>query len=158
MRFFFVDRVDELRPGERIRGVKNVTYNEDFLEDHFPDNPIYPGTLIVEALAQLGGFLVECTFNTSEETPRRAVLAQIEKAKFYEPVTPGDQLQLQCEIVSTLEGAAQIKGEAGINGKRAASVTLLFVLWKVDSEKVHRQRRDLYRLWTQKLKLDFPIR
>ena len=158
MRFFFVDRVDELKPGESIRGIKNITYNEDFLEDHFPDNPIYPGTLIVEALAQIAGFLVECTFDVGTDAPRRAVLAQIEKAKFYGPVRPGDQVQLHCEMESTLEGAAQIKAEARVAGKRVASVTLLFVLWKVDSEKVHRQRRELYRIWTQNLKLDFPIR
>src|ERR1700752_3883541 len=108
MRFFFIDRVEEIKPGERAVGIKNITYNEDFLEDHFPDHPVYPGTLVIEALAQLGGFLVECTFNTESENLRRAVLAQVEKAKFYDPITPGDQLILRCEIASTLEGAAQV--------------------------------------------------
>lgn len=158
MRFFFVDRVDEIKPGERAVGIKNVTYNEDFLEDHFPDNPVYPGTLIVEALAQLGGFLVECSFNTSDQNVRRALLAQIEKAKFYEPVRPGDQLHLTCELTSTLEGAAQIKADARVSEKRCVAAVLTYVLWSIDSESIHRQRRDLYKQWTRHLKLDFPLR
>ncbi len=158
MRFFFVDRVDEIKPGESARGTKNITVNEDFLEDHFPDHPIYPGNLIVEALAQLGGFLVETSFNQSDDNLRRAVLAQVDRARFYEPATPGDQVELLCELSSTLEGAAQVKGEARINGKRTASAILTFVLWKVDSVRVHQQRRALYSQWTRHLKLDFPIR
>jgi 3-hydroxyacyl-[acyl-carrier-protein] dehydratase len=159
MRFFFVDRVDQIEPGKYVTGIKNITYNEDFLEDHFPDHPLYPGTLAVEALAQIGGFLVECTFNHASQDPlRRAVLAQVEKAKFYDPITPGDQLLLRCEMLSTLEGAAQIKAEARIKEQTAVTAVLTFVLWSVKSEKVHEQRRKLYRQWTQHLKLNFPIR
>jgi 3-hydroxyacyl-[acyl-carrier-protein] dehydratase len=158
MRFFFIDRVDEIKPGERAVGIKNITYNEDFLEDHFPDLPVYPGTLLIEAIAQLGGFLVECTFQQMEQNTRRALLAQIEKAKFYEPVRPGDQLRITCEITSTLDGAAQIKAEAHVQGKRAVVAILTYVLWNVDSENIHRQRRELYKQWTQHMKLDFQIR
>ena len=157
MRFFFVDRVQEIQPGKFVSGIKNVTFNEDFLEDHFPDFPVYPGTLAIEALAQLGGFLVECTFNTQEENVRRAILAQVDKAKFYDPITPGDQMLLRCDIVSTLEGAAQVKVEARIQERKAVTAQLTYVLWSVKSEKVHQQRRQLYKQWTQHLKLDFPI-
>jgi 3-hydroxyacyl-[acyl-carrier-protein] dehydratase len=158
MRFFFVDRVDQIEPGKIAVGVKNITYNEDFLQDHFPDHPIYPGTLMIEALAQLGGFLVECTYNAGQENIRRAILAQVEKAKFYEPVTPGDQIILRCEMTSSLEGAAQIKAEAHIREQRSVSAVLTYVLWTVASESVHIQRRNLYKQWTRHLKLDFPIR
>jgi len=151
MRFFLVDRVHELRPGAFVRGVKNVTLSEDFLGDHFPDNPLYPGTLIVEALAQLGGFLVECSALEGASDKRRAVLGQIDKAKFHSPCRPGDQIELRCTLVSALAGAAQIEGEASVQGKRAAQATLTFRLVKVDSESVHQQRRNLYRLWTQDL-------
>jgi 3-hydroxyacyl-[acyl-carrier-protein] dehydratase len=158
MRFFFVDRIDQIEPGKFVTGIKNITYNEDFLEDHFPDHPLYPGTLAIEALAQIGGFLVECSFHTpSQEYPRRAILAQVEKAKFYDPITPGDQLLLRCELMSTLEGAAQVKAEARIKEQRAATAILTFVLWSVKSEKVHEQRKKLYRQWTQHLNLNFPI-
>ena len=158
MRFFFVDRVTAIEPARFASAIKNITYNEDFLEDHFPDHPVYPGTLIVEALAQLGGFLVECTFNTSDENLRRAVLAQVDRAKFYDPVTPGDQLEMRCEMISTLEGAAQVNGEAHIRGNRVVTATLTYVLWSVKSERVHEQRRALYKQWTQNLTLNFPIR
>ncbi len=158
MRFFLVDRVDEIVPGERVRGVKCVTLSEDYLQDHFPDNPLFPGTLLVEALAQLGGFLAAVTANAGDREVRRAVLAQIEKAKFYDPIGPGDQVDLRCELLSTLEGAARVSGEASVRGERAAVATLTFVLRAVDSEKVHQHRRDVYRVWTRNLKLDFPIR
>jgi 3-hydroxyacyl-[acyl-carrier-protein] dehydratase len=160
MRFYFVDRIEEIEPGKYATGIKNITYNEDFLEDHFPDHPIYPGTLAIEALAQIGGFLVECTFNAAPQQtiPRRAVLAQVEKAKFYDPITPGDQLLLRCEMLSSLEGAAQVKAEARIGQTIAATATLTFVLWSIKSDRVHEQRQKLYRQWTSHLKLNFPIR
>lgn len=151
MRFFFVDRVLEIRPGELVRGVKNVALSEDVLDDHFPDNPLYPGTLVVEALAQLGGFLVERSMREGEADPRRAVLAQIDKAKFHRPCRPGDQIELRCSLASTLEGAARVDGEASVDGELAASATLTFRLVKVESEELHRQRRRLYRIWTRDL-------
>lgn len=158
MRFFLVDRVDEIKPGELIRGVKNITLSEDFLQDHFPDYPVFPGTLTVEALAQLGGFLVEATFNTDDSHLRRAMLAQIEKAKFYEGVTPGDQLVLTCRLISSLHNAAQVQGEAFVNDQITARATLIYTLREVDSEKVHEHRRSVYQIWTRRLKLDFPLR
>lgn len=157
MRFYLIDRVDEIIPGERARAVKNVAMSDDILRDHFPENPIFPGTLIVESLAQLGGFLVEATFNKNKKGVRRAVLAQIEKAKFHEPCRPGDQLQLKCQLLSSLEGAAQVEGEAQVNGVKVARATLTFVLRKVDSKALDEQRRDLYKQWTRRLKLTFPI-
>jgi 3-hydroxyacyl-[acyl-carrier-protein] dehydratase len=157
MRFYFVDRVDEIRPGELARGVKNVAMSEDVLDEHFPDHPLYPGTLVVEALAQLGGFLVECSSREGPGDPRRAVLAQIDKAKFHHPCRPGDQIELGCALVSTLEGAARVEGEARVQGELAAHATLTYRLVKVESEEVHRQRRTLYRLWTQHLSLGFAI-
>jgi 3-hydroxyacyl-[acyl-carrier-protein] dehydratase len=143
VRFFLVDRVLELVPGERIRGVKCVTLTDEVLHDHFPDHPMLPGTLIVEALAQLGGYLVE----ESNPGQGRAVLAQIEQARFHLPVGPGDRLDLSCGLLSQLEGAAQVEGEARLEGQKAATARLTFVLRKVESEKVHRQRDDLYRIW-----------
>lgn len=158
MRFFLVDRVDELRPGEMIRGVKNVTLSEDFLQDHFPSQPLFPGTLMIEALAQLGGCLVEATFNTSDDDVRRAILAQVDRAKFNGMVRPGDQLTIVCTLVSALEGAAQVRGEARVGEREVARATLLFALRAVDSERVHRQRREIYEIWTRHLNLGFTLR
>jgi 3-hydroxyacyl-[acyl-carrier-protein] dehydratase len=114
--------------------------------------------LLVEAMAQLAGFLVEATFNKPDETPRRAVLGQIEKAKFHRACRPGDQIELRGRLVSDLENAAQVDCEAFSSGERVAKATLTFVLLQVKSEKVHQQRRDLYSIWTQHLKLPLVIR
>lgn len=158
MRFFLIDRVDEIRPGEFARGVKNVTMSEDFMQDHFPDHPVFPGTLIVEAMAQLAGFLVEMTFNTDDKNVRRAVLGQIDKAKFHQPCLPGDQLEVTCRLISTLEGAARVEAEAQVAGSRVARAELTVVLRRVESEKVHQQRRELYRIWTKNLNQEITIR
>ena len=158
MRFFLVDRVDELKPGEIIRGVKNVTLSEDVLQDHIPSHPIFPGTLLLEALAQLGGCLVEATFNTRDDDVRRAILAQVDRAKFQDVVRPGDQLTIVCRLVSALEGAAQVKGEACVGEREVARATLLFALRAVSSERVHRQRREIYDIWTRHLNLGFTLR
>lgn len=157
MRFYCVDRVLELRRGEFVRGIKNVSLSEELFEQHFPDNPLYPGTLIVEALAQVGGFLVECSTRDGTADLRRAVLAQIDKAKFHQPCRPGDQIELRCALASTLEGAARVEGEARVQGALIAVAMLTFRLVKVESEEVHRQRRQLYRLWTRDLDLGFAI-
>lgn len=148
MRFFLVDRVDSLVPGSEARGVKCVTLSEQVLHDHFPEHPLYPGTLIVEALAQLGGFLVE---SSRPEDGRRAVLGQIEQARFYRPATAGDRLELRVSMTSLLEAGAQIEGEATVDGERSAVARLTYALRPVESERVHEQRRELYALWTRGL-------
>lgn len=183
MRFLLVDKVEEVIPGESIRGIKNVTLSEDFLADHFPDHPVFPGTLLIEALAQLGGFLAEATCNMGAAAAggifgtgaaegagatesvgegggevRRAVLAQVDKAKFHRPCVPGDQIELRCRMVSRLEGAVELEGEALVKGQRVAQAMLIFRLLRVDSEKVQAHRRELYRFWTRDLDLPWPIR
>ncbi len=157
MRYFLLDKVTELVPGERARGIKNVTLTDEVLHDHFPDYPVLPGVLVIEAAAQLGGFLLEMTFNKEGEAPRRAVLVQIQQAKFYKPAEPGDQITLTATLGPTIEAAAQIKAEATIAGERAMRATITFMLKAIDSERVHEQRRSLYRLWTRSLDPKLPI-
>src|SRR5438067_691906 len=94
MRYFLIDKVTELVLGTHARGVKNITLTDEVLHDHFPDHPIMPGALILEAAAQLAGFLLEVSFNQAGEPPRRALLVQIELAKFHDTAGPGDQLDL----------------------------------------------------------------
>ncbi len=157
MRYFLIDLVEEIQPGSHATAVKNVTLSENVLHDHFPEYPVYPGSLQVEAMAQLGGFLVETTVNKSEDYVRRAVLGQINKAKFYEPCRPGDQLHLACKIESTLERAVRISATGKVRDKRVSIAELTFILWDIDKPKLHEKRRELYRLWTSHLNLNFPI-
>ena len=108
--FLLVDRVDTIIPGECATGYKNVTINENFFQGHFPDFPIMPGVLIVEALAQTAGILVCHTFQLKNQ--RRVYFMSIENARFRKPVTPGDVLKLQVRKVQNRKTIWKFKGEA----------------------------------------------
>ena len=149
MRYYLIDKVTELVVGQRARGVKCTTLTDEILHDHFPDFPTLPGALVVEAAAQLAGFLLEMTFNTANQPVRRALLVQIEKAKFHELVGPGDRLEIAVTIESTRETSAQVAFDATLEGKQAARGVLTFVLRAIDSPRVHEQRRYVYGLWTR---------
>ncbi|MBI4678212.1 MAG: beta-hydroxyacyl-ACP dehydratase [Elusimicrobia bacterium] len=151
MRYFLIDRVTELVVGKSVKGIKTVTLSDQILHDHFPDHPVMPGALIVEAAAQLAGFLLEVTLNRRGGPPRRALLVQIEHAKFYALCEPGDRMEIAVTMGSQLEDAVQAAAEVTVDGKRAARASLTFVMKDVDSEKVHEQRRYLYKLWTKHL-------
>src|SRR4029078_3157877 len=94
MGYYLADSVRALSPGESARGIKCVTLTDEILHDHFPDFPMLPGALVVEAAAQLSGFLLEMTFNAAAGARPvvRAVLAQIQRAKFHHAVEPCDCL------------------------------------------------------------------
>jgi 3-hydroxyacyl-[acyl-carrier-protein] dehydratase len=151
MRFILVDRVEALEPGRFIEGVKNVALSEDVFDDHFPDNPLFPGTLIVEALAQLGGCLAEFSFHAASEGTRRAVLMQIKEAKFHAPCRPGDQLRLRCDLAGELQEVALISALARVGGEKVASAQLTFRLVAIDSPRLHQHRQSLYRTWMRDL-------
>jgi 3-hydroxyacyl-[acyl-carrier-protein] dehydratase len=158
MRFILIDRVDALTPGRDIVGVKSLSLSDEVFADHFPDHPLFPGTLVVEAMAQLGGCLVECSFHQRSAETRRAVLIQIIRAKFHAPCRPGDQLELRCTLASELDGAARVEGEVRVRDQAVAEATLDFRLLSVDSDRLHRHRRELYRTWMRQLDPTFPIR
>lgn len=102
--FLLVDRIDELEPGKRAVGCKAVTYNEPFFAGHFPQEPVMPGVLICEALAQVGAVaLLSC----EENKGKLAFFGGINKARFRQKVVPGDVLRLETELV-------KIKGPVGI--------------------------------------------
>lgn len=145
-----IDRVTGLAIGKSASAIKNVTLSDDIIHDHFPDHPIFPGAFVIEAMAQLGGFLLEMSVNTSE-CVRRALLMQIDRAKFHKSAIPGDRLDIRTELAQQMDDAAKISCEAVIDGEKAATATLTFVLKMIDSEKIHEQRRYFYRLWTKHL-------
>jgi len=128
-----------------------VTLSDEILHDHFPGFPMLPGALVVEAAAQLAGFLLELSFHQPDAPVLRAVLVQIQRAKFYEPIRPGDRLDLVATIDSTRETSAQVDFTAAVDGRDAARGTLTFVLRAIDEPRVHEQRRQVYAIWTRDL-------
>lgn len=153
MRYFLLDRITAFEQGKRACAIKCVSLTDEVLHDHFPDHPILPGALLIESMSQLGGFLVELSFHTeAHETVRRAILAQIKDAKFHRGCQPGDRIELEAVLESQLEDAARVSATATVDGERVARAELTFILREVDSERVHAQRRDIYRVWTKDLK------
>ncbi len=119
-----VDRVNEVIPGDRIFGQKCVTMTEPWFQGHFPNRPIFPGVLIVEALAQIGGILAYATEPFDASSSLMYFLG-IDKAKFRREVKPGDRLDLEVAIVHHRTNVWKFRGEASVDGTLCASAELL---------------------------------
>lgn len=150
MRYIMIDRVTEFQKGEYACAIKNITMTDEMLQDHFPAYPVFPGALILEAIAQLSGFLLEVSLNRPEQI-RRALLAQVQQAKFHKLAEPGDQLLIRVTINQLMEDAAKIDAKVLIAGEKAATATLTFILKELDFPKIHEQRKEFYTIWTRHL-------
>ncbi len=125
--FLLVDKVIELEPGKKIVAVKNVSINEPFFQGHFPEYPIMPGVLIVEALAQAAGIAVAVL---DENKGKLGVLAGVDGMKFKNQVMPGDVLTLEAEILMSRLGVTKAKVKASVDGKVAAEGEVKFAMTK----------------------------
>ena len=114
--FLLVDRIIDLQPGKSITGIKNVTFNEPFFQGHFPGQPIMPGVLIIEAMAQVAGI---AAFSSGMEG-KAVYFMSIEKAKFRRPVVPGDQLRLEIKVLQQRGNVWKFSGAASVEGKLAS--------------------------------------
>jgi 3-hydroxyacyl-[acyl-carrier-protein] dehydratase len=121
--FLLVDRVVERVPGEAVRAYKNVTINEPFFQGHFPEHPIMPGVLILEALAQAAGLALPDT-----PSPLLGLLAGIDNARIRKPVTPGDRLDLVVKIVKQRGSLVRAEARAEVDGSLVAEAEILFAL------------------------------
>ncbi len=130
--FLLVDRITELVPGEKATGLKNVTINEPYFQGHFPGEPIMPGVLIVEALAQVGGVAV---LSLAGNENKLALFMGIDKFRFRKIVRPGDQLELKVSIKAMRSNMGKGDAEARVNGKLVASGELLFAIASRDELK-----------------------
>jgi 3-hydroxyacyl-[acyl-carrier-protein] dehydratase len=120
--FLLIDKITELEVNQYARGIKNVTINEPFFGGHFPDHPIMPGVLIVEAMAQVGGILA---FKSSGVEGKVLYFMGIDKARFRRPVLPGDTLDITVKVKKTRGKIWVLSGTANVDGKVAAEAELM---------------------------------
>jgi beta-hydroxyacyl-ACP dehydratase FabZ len=132
--FLLVDRIlsvtqGPVAVGSKVRGLKNVSVNEPFFQGHFPGNPVMPGVLILECMAQVAG----CLFFTGVEEPEKMLmyLSGVDKARFRRPVLPGDQLIVDAEIVQLRSSVVRCKAEARVDGSLCAESEFMSSLFKI---------------------------
>lgn len=120
--FLLVDRIEEIEEGVKVNGFKNVSINEPFFQGHFPDHPIMPGVLIVEAMAQVGGAYVTVLDNIADD--QVTYFVGIDKARFRKPVMPGDVLRMEIELISRRRGIYQFKGTGYVGDTKVCDAEL----------------------------------
>lgn len=120
--FLLVDSLEEVEEGKRVFGYKNVTINEPFFQGHFPDHPIMPGVLIIEAMAQVGGAYTSVVDNVGDN--KVTYFVGIDKCRFRKPVLPGDVLRMELEILSKRRGIYQFEAKAYVGETLVAQAEL----------------------------------
>jgi 3-hydroxyacyl-[acyl-carrier-protein] dehydratase len=120
--FLLIDRVVEFEPKKRLVAIKNVTINEPFFQGHFPGFPIMPAVLVVEAMAQAGGMIMMAEMPDRQK--KLVVFTGIERAKFRKPVTPGDQLRIEVDVLAFRSRAGRIAARATVDGALVCEATL----------------------------------
>ena len=121
--FILIDRILNYEPGNRLTAIKNVTINENFFQGHFPNQPVMPGMLILEAMAQAGAFLV---LNTIDDPLKKNMFfTGVSDSKFRTPVIPGDQLRLEMKLVKIKLMAVRLQGEAYVEDKLVAQARIM---------------------------------
>lgn len=128
-----VDRILDFERGQWIKGLKNISYNEQIFQGHFPKRPVFPGVMIVEAMAQTGGCLVMQEF---EDLASKVIyFMSIDSVKFRKPVVPGDQLVMEVRILSFKGRVCKLRGEAFVNGTKVAEAEFMSMLMDVEADK-----------------------
>lgn len=123
--FLLVDRVEEMEPGKSITAIKNVTVNEEFFQGHFPEEPVMPGVLILESLAQAGAIAL---LSLEEYAGKIVYFGSIDKARFRRKVVPGDTLTLKVEIIRLRGRAGTGTGKAYVGDALAAECQFMFMM------------------------------
>ena len=123
-----IDRVEECRPGESLVALKNVTYNEQFFQGHFPNRPVMPAVLILEAMAQATGIFALRTLDQLPNEKSIYYFVGIDDARFRRPVEPGDQLRIEVNLIRSSRGIWKVRSTASVDGHLVASAELMGAL------------------------------
>ena len=132
--FLLIDRIVEIEMGKRVVGLKNVTINEPFFTGHFPGHPIMPGVLILEAMAQVGGFLLMRSLGARSEK-KVLYFTGIDGARFRRPVVPGDQIRFEVEVLRMRGQMCRMRGTALVDGRVATEAEMSAVVVDRDPEE-----------------------
>lgn len=146
MRFHLIDRIEEIKTGEYITAVKCITLADDVFDEHFPGYPVFPGSLIMEGLAQLGGSFFEIMMKRGNVKIKRCVLSVVNKLKFRKAAFPGDKLLYRADIVSHKEDYGIIKVIAKIDEEICAEGELTFMFLDIQDETLYKSRQELYKI------------
>lgn len=153
MRFHLVDRIEEICYGKYIVGVKCITLADDVFNEHFPSYPIFPGSLILEGMAQLSGSFFQLMMAREGDSSRQAILTMANRLKFKRPAEPGDRMVFRADIVSMREDFGVAKVTAEIDGEPTASGELTFSFVPIEDEALLESRKDLYRICMKKTRV-----
>jgi 3-hydroxyacyl-[acyl-carrier-protein] dehydratase len=123
--FLLIDRLIEIERKKRVVALKNVTINEPHFAGHFPDFPIMPGVLIIEAIAQAGAALLLTEYTAADRASKLMVFTSIDAARFRRPVVPGDQLRIEVNVLNWRSNAVKMHGTATVDGKLACEATVM---------------------------------
>jgi len=126
--FLLVDRIVELEMGKKIVGIKNVTINEPFFQGHFPGQPVMPGVLILEAMAQVAGVMALSTVPAEQVKNKVIYFMTIDKAKFRKPVVPGDQVRFEMDVLRMRSNTMSFKGQASVDGTAVAEAEMMAMI------------------------------
>jgi 3-hydroxyacyl-[acyl-carrier-protein] dehydratase len=147
MRYLLLDRILTLRPPESATAIKCVSLSDDVFVDHFPGHPVMPGALLIEALAQLGGVLVEAAQREKGRDDLHAILTMVDRARFRQMVRPGDRVELEALGLANSEDGGKIRGVAMVDGKLAVEAELTFALMPISNPRLIERRREVLQTW-----------
>ena len=153
MRFHLLDRIETVCYGKYITAVKCISLSDDVFNEHFPGYPLFPGSLILEGLAQLGGSFFEMTMKEQGLPVKRAVLTIVRNLKLRKPAGPGDRLIYRAEIASMQDEYGVSNVTAILDGETCAEGELMFHFVDLPNESLQRSRQELYAIVTKNMKV-----
>jgi 3-hydroxyacyl-[acyl-carrier-protein] dehydratase len=155
MRYLLIDRIDYIKVDDHLRAVKSVALSEDVFFEHFFGNPVFPGALLIESVAQAGTALLEY----SSDFKKKALLVMVDQTKFRTLVRPGDQLSIRVKILSAGEDSARLEGEIQVNKNVVMNGIFTFALQEIDKfypEKIRYMMELVYEMWLENCEIVKP--